>query len=490
MNKILNQTLKIIKSEYFLFTLVIIFAFLVRLYKISSPLLDWHSWRQADTASVSKVFIQQGINLFNPRYHDISSIQSGIFNPQGYRMVEFPIFNAFHAIFFKAIPSIGFEAEGRLVSIFCSLITAFFLYLIGNKFIGKFGGILSAFFFLFIPYNIYFTRVILPEPMAVTFLISSLWFFVRFIESDRYYRLIISAIFFALGMLIKPYTLFYSLPMIYLLLNKFKLKDIFKESKLFIKLLIFVDIVLIPFFLWRTLINKHPEGIPFFTWAFNGDNIRFRQAYWRWIYGERIGYLILGIWGLVPFTYGLLKTSKKNLFNFYFLIGLLLYTLVVATASVRHDYYQIFLIPAIVLMLAQGVKHLWEDKHFNSYISKFLVIFSVIMMLGMGTYQVKEFYKINHPELIEAGKAVDRLAPKNALVVAPYNGDTAFLYQTGRWGWPELDDSIDNIIKKGASFYVSVNIGDKNTQAIMKRFKVVEKTDKYVVVNLHEPLNK
>lgn len=318
MNKILNQTLKIIKSEYFLFTLVIIFAFLVRLYKISSPLLDWHSWRQADTASVSKVFIQQGINLFNPRYHDISSIQSGIFNPQGYRMVEFPIFNAFHAIFFKAIPSIGFEAEGRLVSIFCSLITAFFLYLIGNKFIGKFGGILSAFFFLFIPYNIYFTRVILPEPMAVTFLISSLWFFVRFIESDRYYRLIISAIFFALGMLIKPYTLFYSLPMIYLLLNKFKLKDIFKESKLFIKLLIFVDIVLIPFFLWRTLINKHPEGIPFFTWAFNGDNIRFRPAYWRWIYGERIGYLILGIWGLVPFTYGLLKTSKKNLFNFYF----------------------------------------------------------------------------------------------------------------------------------------------------------------------------
>jgi hypothetical protein len=274
------------------------------------------------------------------------------------------------------------------------------------------------------------------------------------------------------------------------LLNKFKLKDIFKESKLFIKLLIFVDIVLIPFFLWRTLINKHPEGIPFFTWAFNGDNIRFRPAYWRWIYGERIGYLILGIWGLVPFTYGLLKTSKKNLFNFYFLIGLLLYTLVVATASVRHDYYQIFLIPAIVLMLAQGVKHLWEDKHFNSYISKFLVIFSVIMMLGMGTYQVKEFYKINHPELIEAGKAVDRLAPKNALVVAPYNGDTAFLYQTGRWGWPELDDSIDNIIKKGASFYVSVNIGDKNTQAIMKRFKVVEKTDKYVVVNLHEPLNK
>jgi hypothetical protein len=75
-------------------------------------------------------------------------------------------------------------------------------------------------------------------------------------------------------------------------------------------------------------------------------------------------------------------------------------------------------------------------------------------MIITGFSQIKENYRINHPEIIEAGKVVDELTPKDSLVVAPYNGDTAFLYQTKRWGWPAIDDSIDHIIEKGADYYV------------------------------------
>ena len=57
--------------------------------------------------------------------------------------------------------------------------------LIGKKWLGTWGGILAAFFYSFIPYNIYFTRVILPEPLAVFFTISSLWFFVKYIEQTK-----------------------------------------------------------------------------------------------------------------------------------------------------------------------------------------------------------------------------------------------------------------------------------------------------------------
>src|SRR4030066_1552046 len=84
--------------EYFLLAIILILGFTVRLYKIDSPIADWHSWRQADTASVSKVYVQQGINLLIPRYQDISKIQTGIFNPNGYRMVEFPFYNAANAV--------------------------------------------------------------------------------------------------------------------------------------------------------------------------------------------------------------------------------------------------------------------------------------------------------------------------------------------------------------------------------------------------------
>ncbi|KKT67092.1 MAG: hypothetical protein UW61_C0015G0015 [Candidatus Curtissbacteria bacterium GW2011_GWC1_44_33] len=50
---------------------------------------------------------------------------------------------------------------------------------------GKRAAVLAAFFFAFLPYNIYFTRVILPEPMATTFALASLWLFVKFLDREK-----------------------------------------------------------------------------------------------------------------------------------------------------------------------------------------------------------------------------------------------------------------------------------------------------------------
>jgi hypothetical protein len=109
-------------------------------------------------------------------------------------------------------------------------------------------------------------------------------------------------------------------------------------------------------------------------------------------------------------------------------------------------------------------------------------------MLITGWNQISGDYQVNHPEIIEAGEAVDKITPKNALVVAPYNGDTSFLYQTNRWGWPAIDNSIDKIIKEGASYYVSVDLGSSDTKMVESRFTTVEKTDKYIIINLTKPL--
>lgn len=488
MRKIVDRIKQGKYKEYILLSIILILGVVVRLYKIGNPIADWHSWRQADTASVSKVFVQKGIDLLHPRYHDISSIQTGIFNPQGYRMVEFPIYNAIHVVLVRSLPSISLEVWGRLISIASATVSAIFLFLIGRRYMGIWGGVLASFFFMFLPYNIYFTRVILPEPMATTFALGSVWFFIKFIDNERSWMLYLSGLLLAVSLLIKPFTLFYTLPLIYLALEKYGWKGILANTKRLVPFMIFVNIVLVPFLLWRGWISGFPEGIPFFTWAFNGDRIRFRPAFWRWLFAERIGKLLLGVWGLVPFSLGILSTKKKDLFNLLFFLGGVLYMTTVATANVRHDYYQIFIIPMLVLPLAKGTIYLWKSKTFSHWISRPLAVFSILMMLMLGAYQAKEYYKVNHPEIIEAGKAVDRLTPKDSIVIAPYNGDTAFLYQTGRWGWPAIDDSIDRIIEKGADYYVSVNIGDTDTQMIIKRFKTLERTSSYVIADLHQPI--
>lgn len=484
MKKIL---IKLINNQYLWLLAILMGGLLIRLYKINNPLADWHSWRQADTASVTRTYVEKGINLLYPRYHDISSIQTGLFNPKGYRFVEFPFYNAANAVLAKNLGFFSLEIWGRLLSISFSIVSIYLLYLIGKRFLGSWGGVLSAFFFAFLPFNIYFSRVILPEPMAVTFGLMAVWFFIKFIDNEKDWFLYFSGFAFSISLLLKPFTIFYTVPLIYLLLKKYG-KKVITNSRLFIKLLIFVDIIFVPFFAWRNWMDLYPMGIPFYKWAFNGDKIRFRPAFWRWIFGERLTGLILGFWGLVPFSFGLLDDKKrKSLFTHFFFFGAVLYMVVVATANVRHDYYQTFIIPAVSLILAQGTLYMWKAEKFNKRIMRFLLIFSLLIMLIVGVSKVKEFYKINHPEIIRAGQAVDKVTPKDALVIAPYFGDTAFLYQTKRWGWPFMDRAIETLIERGADYYVSVNLDDTRTQEFEGRFKTIEKTNEYVILDLHTP---
>lgn len=486
MQELVKGLKKFFSKEWVLVTGILLVAFVVRLYKIGNPIADWHSWRQADTASVSRIYAQEGIDILRPRYYDISTIQTGIFNPEGLRFVEFPVYNAVHAFLFNTFNSFSLEVWGRLVSIFTALISAYVIFLIGKRFMGKWGGVLAAAFFAIMPFNIYFTRVILPEPMTVMFGLLAIWLFIRFIDSESKIYLYSSGFLFSLAALVKPFIFFYSVPLIYLVIKKYGLRRTLKDTKVLIPLLVYANIVLIPFFAWRIYINQYPQGIPHFWWAFNGDKIRFKPAFWRWIFSERLGNLLLGVWGLIPFSYALLTKLKDkfSFFNHFFLLGMFLYIVTFATASVRHDYYQTLVVPAVCLTLAQGVLGMWETDRFKSKYARILLVFSLFVMLMTTATQVKAFYQINHPEILEAGKAVDEKLPKDALIIAPYNGDTAFLYQTKRRGWPVVDTSIEKLKERGAEYFVSVNFADPDTIKLMEEYEVIEKTSQYVIIDL------
>lgn len=486
----MDRIIRILENRYVIFISligVLVLGFLARLYKIDSPIADWHSWRQVDTASVTKNFLLSGVDLLRPRYHDISAIQTGFHNPEGLRFVEFPIFNAFHLVFFKLYPSISFDTWGRLTAVIASMFSIFFVYKIGRKIIGPLGGVMAAFFFAFIPYNIYYSRVVLPEPLAVMFAVASLYLFIRYTESDSKVLLFSSSIFMALGILVKPPAAFYMLPMFYLAYKRFGIIGILRNKAL----LIAFDIALIPLFLWRIWMNigTHTKGIPFFAWAFNGDGIRFRPAFWRWIFGERLGNMILGVWGLIPFSIGVLHVKDKNSYVLHWtLVGMFLYVSILATANVKHDYYQIFLIPPVALALANGTYHLISSKQYRKIVAMPLLGLSLVLMFGIGLFQVKEFYKINDDRIFEAGRATDELTPQNALVIAPHNGSTVFLYHTNRNGWPVVNNSIDNMIALGADYYVSINKGDQDTQNFKGRFKTVTESDNFILLNLHQEI--
>ncbi|KKU83187.1 MAG: hypothetical protein UY11_C0026G0009 [Candidatus Amesbacteria bacterium GW2011_GWC2_47_8] len=442
------------KLEILLVIALLALGLIVRLYKIDAPLADWHSWRQADTSAVTRNWVKHGVDILTPRYDDFSDVSgNGLFNPDGYRFAEFPLFNLVHYSFYSLLSSFfSLELVGRLTSILATLISSVLLFLLIRRHTTPTVALLAASIFLFLPYNIYFTRVVLPDPLMVTLVLAALWTQ----PSSRP----LTWIFGSLAVLVKPTAIFFLLPLL-------------KDFWLFVSLLL-------PFGIWRIWEHRFPAGIPASLWLLNGNHIRFRPAWFRWLFGERLGDMILGQWGIFPFLLGLFQA------NSYFLswaAGALLYLIVFATGNIQHDYYQIPLIPIVSVLVALGV------VHFSTTLAKKAVmVFCLLLMFGLAWYDIKGDYQVNNWSIVRAGQAVDKLLPKDAIVVAPYNGDTAFLYQTNRRGFPNLSLPIKDLRDRyGAEYYVSVNYDDQ-TNAIVKKYTILEQTPEYVIVQLVEPI--
>lgn len=474
------MTFRIFTKSYFWLLLILIGAFYVRLYRLDTPLADWHSWRQADTAAVTRNFIKLGFNPLLPRYDDMSGVsEHPLANPARFRLVEFPIYNMFVYPFYSFL-GINIIYD-RLVSIFFSLGSLIFLYLITRRYTDSFVSLVATFIFAFLPYNIFFSRTILPEPTFVFFALGMLYFVDRWIREKSRILMLIGLIFTAIAYLMKPWAIFFSLPLLVTFYNREK-----KVWPIPFRYWVFAFSALAPFILWRLWILQQPEGIPASNWLLNGDGIRFRPAFFWWIISERIGREILGATGAILFYIGLLIKPRNNYFLHAWLLSALLFMIIVATGNVRHDYYQISFIPIASVFVALGFSYLLRGN--SNFIARIwtipMAVLFFILIFYFGWLQVKGFYQINNPVIFEAGKRADDILPSEAIVVAPYNGDTAFLYQVNRPGWPVVALPVADLIKEyGVTAYVSTAKNAK-TAWVMRHFNVLEDNSDFVIVDL------
>jgi hypothetical protein len=478
------------KLAILLLSVILLLGFLVRLYKLNGPVADWHSWRQADTSSVSRNFVSGGFDLLHPTFDDLSNVPSGIYdNPKGYRFVEFPIYNVFQAGLFLTVGHLTIEEWGRLVTIFCSLLSAVFLYLIIKKRQSQLAGLMAAFFFVFLPFNIYYSRTILPDPLMVTFILGAIYCFDLWVNKDSRFKIqalglfILTLLFSAGAFLIKPFAGFFLLPMLYLAFERYGF-SLVKKWQLWLLAILAV----LPFGAWRVWMQQYPAGIPQSWWLFNGSNIRFKGAFFQWLFAQRIGEMILGYWGLVIFGLGTVFAQKKNyLFFVSFLISSVLYLFVVATGNVQHDYYQIPIIPSIAIFLGIGSAFLINPAKeiINKNKTIPVLIIAVLFMFAFSWFVVRDFYDINNASIITAGEAVDKLTPKNAKVIANYNGDTSFLYQTKRSGWASFEKGLPEMVQMGADYLALVNPTPADIH-LGTMYKVIAQTPQYILFDLRQ----
>ena len=479
-----SQALKLVQNHKFQLIIIILLAFFIRLYRITNPVLDWHAFRQADTASVTYRYSQEGINLLEPKYHDLSNIQSGLENPEGHRMVEFPIINALIAGLLITFPQLDIVVTSRFFSVLFSLGTLLAFYWLIKQISYKKLALVSTAFLAFLPFSVYYSRVILPEPFMLFFSTLSLATLTAYLKQQKLIYWWLSWVSLALGLLLKPFIAF--LGPVYMTLI------MLYDSKFYKKIYFYLYPILafVPLALWRLWIANFTQGIPASDWLLNTDGIRFRPAWFRWLFWERITKLISGVAGIFLILANILNRNRIFLILASWWLGILGFFIVIATGNVRHDYYQVLILPCISLTLGRGslllydylTQQLRKRVGFSRIISGSIVVLLSLTIFIIGWFQVKGFYNVNNWEYLRAGQEADQLLPPESKVIAPAMGDTMFLFQTRRNGWP-IGHHIEEKIELGATHYITTSF-DKEAAQLEKKFITVKKTSEYMIIDL------
>ncbi len=540
MNSKINKFLQ--KIPWIPLILCVIFggAFVFRLYHFNKPMADLHSWRQSDTAAVARNLTTHNYDVLHPEIQsavNIDGMQRD--NKPRYHFAEFPFYQlgvAWLSTIFDNSPiahrfvlnygtvlddrvdrgaplisdltirMANYSSDdsivraGRIVSIVSSLACMWVLYLLVRLYFSERVGLLSTAIFGWLPFTVFWSRAVLPDMFMLLFILLFLYYFSRWINSNKLVYLVVSAICFSVALLLKAFAPFMLLPVVYLLWSKYKFAFL-KKPVLWILALL----AILPFIAWRMWMQQWPMSIPASNWLFNGSQIRFKPAWWHWMLQQRLDTYMFNATGLFLIGVGvaLYKDAVEFLHNekhsqvakyiWFFplcLLSCLIYFTVFATGNVQHEYYQIPILPFGSVFAALGFWYLWMKK--GSYIEMVSRRLSVIFLLGitllLGWYSVKEWYSINNPMLVYVGQRADDLLPKDAVVIADYGGDTTFLYYVNRPGWSVREKQVDQLIERGATHYISM-YRNEYMNRLAKLYTVVDESPEYVILDLRQKTN-
>lgn len=359
------------------FFLIVLIILPVRLYKINQPLKNITSFRQAQTATVALNFYKNGINFFKSEL-DIFGIGS-----EKYLTLEFPIYQAIVATLYKLF--FVHDMFGRLVSVISGFISSYALYLsvlllIPNRHLA----LLSAFFFLAAPLNMFHHQDFLIEPFVIASLMTAFYNYLSWTQTARNKSLVFSITLFGLAFMQKiMYGPFLFIPLGWYYFRK---KEI--SASVILKFIFSLIIPLLIYFIWQNqadLINiSNNQGyfasssFKHLEWNLGTLADRFSASLWQF----RMNNILNGMFlkpGIIFFLIGIVSVLRKRAFHFFYIwfFAELLYFLLFFRIQ-SHIYYQMIIIPVTSVFMAAGILKLGNlIKLISNKYLKYLFIASV-----------------------------------------------------------------------------------------------------------------
>ena len=324
---------------------VITVGFMARMATFQLPLLDHHSWRQADGATIARNFYREGLSPLRPTIDARGDATDGTV-ATGLEL---------HALIFAAVSRVtGYsDMVGRVVSVLCFPATALLLWSFSRSRYGEDPALIAACAYsLGLPLVVYAERSVWNEPVLLLLSMASLASAESYGVSPRPLRLLALVVSLSLLGAVKPQWLIMLAPVWALWFERHGWRFLARWETWLVAV---VPCATAAAFLW----NMH-EVAERTQLTFGAADKLFQwedmTGHYVFVIARRMVRDIFGPVGVAALIVGLVTLVKQGRrAEIAAVFSCLVYLVVVSHGNRRHDYYQLALVPAGMMAIPAGI---------------------------------------------------------------------------------------------------------------------------------------
>jgi 4-amino-4-deoxy-L-arabinose transferase-like glycosyltransferase len=431
-----------------LLVLIVVAAFVIRLIGIDQPFIDPWSWRQSDVAAIARNYLENGFHFTRPQIDWAG-------NERGYVGTEFPILPFVAALFYK---SVGVEEwVGRIQGVLFFVVALPFFFGLSRRIFGEVVAIWATLFYAFAPLSIVASRAFMPDVPSLSLAIIGIYFFVRWIEDEKFRWLVVSAILVSLALLIKLPTAIVGAPLFYLALCRDQGGAVYKPpaedggletaapwKKMLVRpeLWFFAAVTLAPSAIWYWHAYRIAERFyPHHFFGAGGFQVMSFAWYWQLVRQTVFSSLSLTLFVLAIFG-AVIAPRGKNTRLFHWWLGAMLLFIVFAGYGNRHQWYQLPLVPIAAVFAGCACAWLAARAQFPRILLALGAALLVASFAASSFFCVQPFYRPAAGSLRDLGQELNEATTANALIIAATDGDPTVFYYAHRKGWHFLGDGV------------------------------------------------
>jgi hypothetical protein len=443
-------------TQRLILAFILVFGFCARAATFKSPILDHHSWRQADTAAISRNFYRERFNIFYPQVdwrgdRADGYVESGL-EPLAFAVAALGKMGSFH-------PELG-----RLINTLVFLASAGLVWTFVRRRYGGPTGLIATYLYAFgFPLLIYIERAFMNEALLICLSLACLVATQRYLdEPGRRWGSLLLLLGAAglIGAIKVPYLIILA-PVAGLFLEKAGARGALRWE-----LWLVTAVSLTVAFAWYRHAHAlgQTTGLSFGLGDKLFDAELMFSGKYPWKLVVRLFKDILGPVGFVAMGVGVWMAFRAGrwceVLGFF---AFLFYLALVVGGNFMHDYYQLAVMPIAPAIIAPALYALTTVPPANRFFRyRYHLLASLLCLAAFASFvrstSFHSWYEYGADSALFCD-TVDKFIGRDDRVVFVGNNDPALLFCMDHKGWlvsegESTEERIRSIWKAGATIAV------------------------------------